>query len=95
VLEAFTCKDPLKTIIDHINRIRNDDRLENLKWVTCRENNLNRGVPLELTGINWHNKNSTYMVRVYNGFGKKQLYLGCRTDLEEAKHLRDKYYENN
>ncbi|KAI5512118.1 His-Me finger endonucleases family [Trichomonas vaginalis G3] len=29
--------------VDHINRIRNDNRLENLRWVTCSENNKNRG----------------------------------------------------
>ncbi len=28
-------------IVDHINRIRHDNRVENLRWVTPRENNLN------------------------------------------------------
>lgn len=96
VLEAFTEPelDPDKTQIDHINRIRSDDRLENLRWVSPRENTLNRGIPLELTGINWNKKNSTYMVRVYSGEGKKQIYLGCCKDLEEAKRMRDNFYEN-
>ena len=31
-----------KKYVDHINRIRNDNRLENLRWVTCSENNKNR-----------------------------------------------------
>ncbi|KAI5500043.1 His-Me finger endonucleases family [Trichomonas vaginalis G3] len=29
--------------VDHINHIRNDNRLENLRWVTCSENSKNRG----------------------------------------------------
>lgn len=94
VLETFNGKDPDDRQIDHINRIRTDDRLENLRWVTCRENNLNRGTPIEMTGINWNTKNSTYVVRVYVGEGKKQLYIGCRKELEEAKRLRDDYYAN-
>ncbi|KAI5505189.1 His-Me finger endonucleases family [Trichomonas vaginalis G3] len=29
--------------VDHINHIRNDNRLENLRWVTCSENSKNIG----------------------------------------------------
>jgi hypothetical protein len=28
--------------VDHINRIRDDNRVENLRWVTCSENQLNK-----------------------------------------------------
>jgi len=31
-----------KPCIDHINRIKNDNRVENLRWVTHQENCLNR-----------------------------------------------------
>lgn len=31
-----------KEIVDHINRIRSDNRLENLRWATARENVNNR-----------------------------------------------------
>lgn len=92
VIEAFTEPEPERTQIDHINRIRSDDRLENLRWVTCRENSMNRGIPTDLTGINWNKKNSTFMIRVYAGVGKKQKYLACCKDLEEAKKIRDNYY---
>jgi len=29
--------------VDHINRVRDDDRVENLRWVTHSENNYNKG----------------------------------------------------
>ena len=29
-------------IVDHINRVRDDNRLENLRWVSIEENNQNR-----------------------------------------------------
>ena len=29
--------------VDHINRIRTDNRVENLRWVTCEENHQNKG----------------------------------------------------
>ena len=31
-----------KDFIDHINRIRNDNRIENLRWATTSENNQNK-----------------------------------------------------
>ena len=33
-----------KLCVDHINRIRSDNRLKNLRWATYRENNLNKGL---------------------------------------------------
>tara|TARA_R110000824_G_C14750119_1_gene628474 strand:- start:33 stop:482 length:450 start_codon:yes stop_codon:yes gene_type:complete len=29
--------------VDHLNRIRDDNRVENLRWVTSKENNNNKG----------------------------------------------------
>jgi hypothetical protein len=38
IWEAFNGKIPIGFEIDHINRVRNDDRLENLRCVTHKEN---------------------------------------------------------
>ena len=42
VLEAFIGPRPPGYQCDHINRIRDDDRMVNLRWVTCSDNNRNR-----------------------------------------------------
>lgn len=39
--EAFIPNPDNKPYIDHINTIRGDNRLENLRWVTSKENNNN------------------------------------------------------
>lgn len=35
-------------VIDHINRVRDDDRIDNLRDVSCSENSLNSGKPKKL-----------------------------------------------
>jgi len=40
--ELFIPNPENKPCIDHINRIRDDNRLENLRWATISENNYNR-----------------------------------------------------
>jgi hypothetical protein len=41
VLETFVGPRPEGCQCDHINTLRDDNRLENLRWVSCEENNLN------------------------------------------------------
>lgn len=43
VAETFIPNPENKLEVDHINRIRNDNRVENLRWVTRLENVQNRG----------------------------------------------------
>ena len=35
-------KDKKKYQVDHVNRVRNDNKVNNLRWVTAKENILNR-----------------------------------------------------
>ncbi len=41
VMETFNPTDDESLIVDHVNGIRNDNRLENLRWVDFHTNNRN------------------------------------------------------
>jgi len=54
VLEAFVGPAPKGRVCDHINKIRNDNRLKNLRWVTYKENAIGVGPKLNLKkGERW------------------------------------------
>lgn len=77
-----------KNQIDHINRIRDDDRWENLREATQSQNSYNRDwceQNGDMRGI--HKKCHKYYVYIGGE------YLGNFTDLEEAKDIRDRALE--
>lgn len=53
VAEAFIHNTKDKPCIDHINTVKTDNRVENLRWCTCEENNNN---PLTLEHNAWRGK---------------------------------------
>jgi hypothetical protein len=70
-------------IIDHINRIKSDNRIENLRDVSMRVNSLNAIKKLSSSGtIGVYVKSSGYEVRV-NILGKSH-YLGIYKNIEDA-----------
>jgi hypothetical protein len=88
VLNAFSPNIENKPQVDHINRIRHDDRLENLRWVTARENVRNsKDFTEEMNGISRSEKNNTYIVRL--NIDGQEKYFGSRKTLDEAKSLRN------
>jgi hypothetical protein len=42
VAEAFIGPRPIDKTVDHINRVRDDNRIENLRYATASEQNKNR-----------------------------------------------------
>jgi hypothetical protein len=77
-------------VIDHINGNRSDNRLENLRDVTYKENNRNQKISKintsGMTGVSWNwrrKKYSSYFWR--NG---KQNYLGFFSSYKDAVNAR-------
>jgi hypothetical protein len=74
-----------KDQIDHVNRIKDDDRWENLREATQSQNSFNREwaeTNGDMRGIRPHG--NKFAVNIGT------LYLGLYTTLEEAKAVRDK-----
>ena len=70
---------PNRLQIDHINGIRNDNRIENLRVVTNQQNQFNKKVK----GVDFHKKTSKWRARITRD---KQLHhLGLFDTEEEAR----------
>lgn len=92
VAEAFLSHTPngCKMVVNHINFIRNDNRLENIEIVTFRENNNHKHIPHSsiYTGVCWRkDRNRWSSVICVNG---KQKHLGYFKNEIDAHHA----YEN-
>ena len=83
---------PSKMQIDHINSDPSDNRLENLEYVTPRENIIRsikkRGAIHNISKI--HNK---FKVKLY--VEGKSFEIGCYKSLEEAISHRDDFIKRN
>ena len=77
-------KVPDGMVIDHINGDSLDNRRENLRIVTTRENSHNskRIRCGELPGVVWHKRDKKWQATI--GINGKNKYLGSFTDKYEA-----------
>lgn len=83
--------------IDHINRVRDDNRLSNLRSVSRSENLKNKKIPDSNTsgvmGVHWHNRTRRWIARI--GVSGKKKSLGTFLNKEDAvrarKHAEIKY----
>lgn len=76
--------------IDHINRIRNDNRFINLRLVTNKENQENVSIRKDnssgTTGVHWRKDLQKWQVRIkHHG---KRITIGVYSDLNSAKQAR-------
>ena len=74
--------------VDHINRIRTDNRWSNLRAVTSEMNQRNKPKNKNNTsgtvGVYWHKGRSKWVARI----GKNSIYLGIFSNLQDAIEAR-------
>jgi hypothetical protein len=80
------------TQVDHINHIRTDNNVSNLRWVTRRQNQHNRENNVEHINISVR-RNGTYRVQI--SYQYKKVFDKTFDKLEEAILARDNFYVNN
>jgi hypothetical protein len=76
---AFHFEDPGELQIDHINRDSGDDRIENLRLATCRQNSCSQSMKSNNTsgyrGVNWDKHARKYVAQIRDPAGKR-VHLG-------------------
>ena len=81
---------PENAEIDHINHVRDDNRLVNLRFVTRSENRKNQSVSSKntsgVTGVCFLKARKKYMAQISVGW--ETIYLGIFETLEEAAAAR-------
>ncbi len=79
-------------VIDHINHNTVDNRRENLRIVTAKENNENRSITKRNTsgivGVSWVITKNKWMAHI--GTNRQKISLGYFNDFEEAVKARQK-----
>ncbi|EGP2804598.1 HNH endonuclease [Salmonella enterica] len=77
-------------VIDHINRVRDDNRFSNLRDISVAENNLNKSIRLDnksgTPGVNWDIKREKW--RVTGQINRKQKHLGYIKNINDAIEVR-------
>ena len=87
IYEDFHGPIPDGLFIDHINMVRHDNRIENLRLVTGSQNQQNRLCQKNSTtgakGVSWHKGKCKFMAKIK--LHGKASHLGYFDTIEEAK----------
>ena len=79
-----------KDQIDHVNRVRSDNRISNLRNATDKQNRQNMSLAVNNTtghtGITWHKPAGKWQARIKHN--RKHFHLGLFDDLEDAVAAR-------
>jgi len=92
VAEAFLNHVPngMKLIVDHINAVKTDNRLENLQIITSRENSSKdkKGGSSKYTGVHWRKRDKKWIAQItINGKVKRLGRFKDETKAAEAYQI--------
>lgn len=92
----FLTHGTLPDHIDHINGVKTDNRMANLRACTASENAMNRQRPSVLntsghTGVLWNQRLSKWTASIQ--FEKESSHLGVFSSKEDAIEAREKAFE--
>lgn len=83
------------TEIDHINRVRNDNRIENLRLATHSQNTRNANIRIDnktgVRGVSWHKQSRSWCAYAHDGH--KRVSLGYHKTFDAAVEARTKAEE--
>jgi len=92
---AFLLNSENKPTIDHIDRDKTNNNVENLRWATGKEQELNKNYYHRKNNLNHHiilRKYGSYQVTIRNNH---KIHRKCFKVLEEAIIYRDAYILEN
>lgn len=88
VAETYIKNPDNLPVVDHINQNKLDNRVENLRWVTCSDNSQN----WERENITWDKIKKRWTARrMING---KLIHIGCFKEIEDAIEAVKKFKED-
>lgn len=91
VAEAFLPNPENKPTVDHLNRIKTDNRVENLRWANPTEQCVNRRFPVGVTGHQNITLTKYNKYRVILSRYDEKIFDECFDSLEEAIFGRDSF----
>ena len=90
--EKYYGKIPTGKQIDHINGNKLDNRIDNLRMVSCSQNNQNKkkreGTTSKYKNVSFHKRDKKWEVRFYIN-GQKKCFGGFSTEEEAATKARE------